>query len=77
MDNRSPRDFRVRDMRPYPIVEFDDTPEDGFGPEYLVHSIRSDFEDLVRFIGFEAARSELAEVINDARCLKGIRNDNH
>lgn len=42
----------------------DDTPADGFGPGYLAYSIRSDFRDLCRFIGKEAARQEVAEIIN-------------
>lgn len=41
-----------------------DTPADGYGAGFLTYSIRSDFRDLCRLIGFENARAELAEIIN-------------
>lgn len=45
-------------------AEQDDTPSDAYGPGYAIHSIREEFRDLCRMIGREAARQELAEIIN-------------
>lgn len=40
-------------------------PEVTYDPGYSVHRIRAEFEDLCRVIGFEAARREVAEIINE------------
>lgn len=48
-------------------------PADVFGPGYLVHCLTQDFIDLVRVVGFEAARAEMAEIINNA--AKGRRHN--
>jgi len=42
----------------------DDAPADGYGAGFLEYSIRRDFRDLCRIVGFENARNEVAEIIN-------------
>jgi hypothetical protein len=42
----------------------DETPADGYGPGFIVYSLASDFHVLCCLIGPEAARQEMAEVIN-------------
>lgn len=44
-----------------------DEPKDGYGAGFLEYSIRTSFRDLVRLIGFENARNEVAEIINAER----------
>lgn len=39
-------------------------PADGYGAGFLEYNIRSSFRDLCRLIGQEAARQEVAEIIN-------------
>lgn len=41
-----------------------DTPQDAYGVDYILYHMRESFEDLCRLIGFEAARAEIAEIIN-------------
>lgn len=53
-----------------PATKADDTPADGFGAGFLEYSIRTSFRDLCRVIGFENARSEVAEIINSERDRK-------
>lgn len=48
-------------------IEREEDPEDGWGAGMLEYSIRSDFRDLCRIVGFEKARQEVAEIIN-AEC---------
>ena len=45
-----------------PVVE--QTPPDVFGDGYLTYSIRTEFRDLCRLVGFENARQTVAEIIN-------------
>jgi hypothetical protein len=54
-------------MSIHPALEERETPSDGYDAEYEVYAIRSDFRNLVRLIGFENARREVAEIIN-AEC---------
>jgi hypothetical protein len=44
-------------------LEREDEPKDAYGAGFLEYSIRSDFRDLCRMIGFENARREVAEII--------------
>ncbi len=44
--------------------EMIEEPKDGYGPGYLVYSIAADFHALCCQIGPEAARQEMAEIIN-------------
>lgn len=46
------------------LTESRETPKDGYGAGFLEYSIRSDFRDLCRLIGFENACREVAEIIN-------------
>jgi hypothetical protein len=41
-----------------------ETPADGFGAGHLEYQIRVNFRDLCRLIGKEAARQEIAEIVN-------------
>ncbi|KRB22705.1 hypothetical protein [Mesorhizobium sp. Root172] len=41
-----------------------EAPKDGYGPGYIVYSLATDFHALCCLIGPEAARQEMAEVIN-------------
>lgn len=38
--------------------------DERFGAGYLEYSIRTNFRDLCRLIGKEAARQEIAEIVN-------------
>lgn len=40
-------------------------PKDAYGPDYIEHCLRENFEDLRRFVGFERAREIMADVVND------------
>lgn len=40
-------------------------PEDAYGPGYVTYNIRTNFRDLCRMVGKEAARQQIAEIIND------------
>lgn len=42
-----------------------ETPSDGYGPGYVAYAIRTQIRDLRRMIGLEAARQEVAEILND------------
>ena len=42
-----------------------EAPRDAYGPGYLAYQIRTEFRDLCRLIGFDSARQEVAEIIND------------
>jgi hypothetical protein len=42
-----------------------ETPADGYGAGFIEYSIRTSFRDLCRLIGFESARQEVAEIVND------------
>lgn len=42
----------------------DAAPRDAYGPGYFVFSLASDFHALCCLIGAEAARQEVAEIIN-------------
>jgi hypothetical protein len=37
---------------------------DGYGPGFIEYQIRTNFRDLCRLIGKEAARQEIAEIVN-------------
>lgn len=50
--------------RPKLSIVTDDTPKDGFGAGFLVYRIAADFHALCCMTGPEAARQELAEIIN-------------
>jgi hypothetical protein len=39
-------------------------PNDGYGPGFIEYQLRSNFRDLCRLIGKEAARQEVAEIVN-------------
>lgn len=39
-------------------------PKDGYGPGFLEYQLRTNFRDLCRLIGKEAARQEVADIIN-------------
>lgn len=41
-----------------------DAQSDSMGAGYLEYSIRTSFRDLCRLIGKEAARQEIAEIVN-------------
>lgn len=45
-------------------MQREEAPVDGFGAGFLEYQIRSNFRDLCRLIGKEAARQEVAEIIN-------------
>lgn len=42
-----------------------ETPADGYGPGYVAYEIRTHIRDLRRLIGLEAARQEVAEILNE------------
>lgn len=42
-----------------------DTPEDAYGPGYVIHNLDENFNALCALIGPEAARMEVAEIINN------------
>lgn len=46
------------------LADAPEQPRDGYGPGYIVHSLASDFHALCCLIGKEAARQELAEIVN-------------
>jgi hypothetical protein len=50
-------------------------PRDAYGPDYVIHLLREHFEDLRCLIGFEAARQEVAEIINDSAERKPRHGD--
>ena len=45
------------------------------GPGYLEYSIRTSFRDLVRLVGFDNARAEVAEIILSEASRKRITID--
>ncbi|MBZ9894203.1 hypothetical protein LB545_07580 [Mesorhizobium sp. BR1-1-6] len=46
-------------------VESRETPADGYGAGFIEYRIRTEFRDLCRLIGKEAARQEIAHIVND------------
>jgi hypothetical protein len=50
-------------------------PKDGYGPGFLEYQLRTNFRDLVRLIGFDNARAEVAEIILSEASRKRITID--
>jgi len=44
---------------------YPDVPDDAYGPGYVIHNLDEYFGQLMAMIGPEAARQEMAEVINN------------
>lgn len=53
--------MNARSLQP---SERETEPRDGYGPGFLVYSLAADFHALCCQIGKEAARQEMAEIIN-------------
>ena len=50
-------------------------PKDVYGPGFLEYQLRTNFRDLVRLVGFDNARAEVAEIILSEASRKRITID--